>query len=1099
MADRQNLTLGASAEFRHQLRHHASIAQWIVFSDLHVSASTLDTCLQVLQNVHAKALAQSQATGVVFLGDFWHQRGSLRVDCLNAILAQLAKWTVPLVMIPGNHDQVTLEGNVHALTALQNAFRLTTTDGHSIPGPLIFTQPTVFRHALWIPHIREHAVMQALLQSPHALQARAILCHVDVTGASMNDFLMSTGGIPPRWFPGNIPVYSGHFHKAHTVVHRDNRTIEYIGSPYQVSLSEAHQSKALVVMDQDWRIVQRLPLQVGRFHFRPDSLKKFLGLQPGLSRPNTEDSLRQTVCSGDRIVWSVDALEWENLQHDEQLQEHIRQLRQTGATVEIRQNPTKTPRALSSSKAREIEELSDTSTWQAYVEAEVAKGSLSEAKREMFYQKGLELVESVQKTQTPEQPGLGSHLEFHSVKIEGFGPFSNPVEYPLDKRGLVLVRGASQDDGSDSNGTGKSSLAMAPLWALTGALDPRPLPDGKVADVVHDGAKLARVTLQGSHNGNDFTVVQSKTNKKSGLTFLLDDKDLTTQSFRETQVVLDEVLGISQTILSRSVFFGQHPLNDLLEASDTRFKEELSQLVPLDTWHEVLAVARRLVRDCDKKIAELQGKIAIRQDDLVALVERTERANETYQEEAREFERLEESLRIELGELQQNVDPQNITKQIALIESAGDDLSVSIERLEKEREVYLDDKKRAESRLALEFNRSKASLDAASRDFVAKQRAMELCEMSYQNSLQSVAKLEAEWKVNVTNGGISTQLTLPSACPTCGQPLTGDSSKHTEGQVHQAFASAIENKISDERELETSRVAFHQAKAFNEERAKSMGHLDDTRTETMSWLNKQINKVEGEVRQAWQKKEQLTRDLAALTRKRQLWLEAQSVEQRLNAERETLLRRQEALQAAENEQRICQEMIESLESEQNEETEKLTLMKELSAAFSQRGIQVFVLRTALEALQTKSQSYLDILSDYTMELCLSLDDGERILRKVIAPSGEGGRVERSLASLSGGQWRRCSLALQLGFADLLSARGKFSSSLLVFDEPLTHLDQSGRSAFGRLLRRLLQDDRSTILLILQDLAAEELGEAFDCIDTVVKSEGRSSIELDETL
>jgi len=46
------------------------------------------------------------------------------------------------------------------------------------------------------------------------------------------------------------------------------------------------------------------------------------------------------------------------------------------------------------------------------------------------------------------------------------------------------------------------------------------------------------------------------------------------------------------------------------------------------------------------------------------------------------------------------------------------------------------------------------------------------------------------------------------------------------------------------------------------------------------------------------------------------------------------------------------------------------------------------------------------------------------------------------------------------------------------------------------LRRLLRNDRSTIILILQDLAAEELVDAFDAVDEVVKSRGRSMVNVD---
>ena len=43
----------------------------------------------------------------------------------------------------------------------------------------------------------------------------------------------------------------------------------------------------------------------------------------------------------------------------------------------------------------------------------------------------------------------------------------------------------------NSNGSGKSTLAMSALWALTGSIDPRPVNDAKVSDVVHDNSSVS--------------------------------------------------------------------------------------------------------------------------------------------------------------------------------------------------------------------------------------------------------------------------------------------------------------------------------------------------------------------------------------------------------------------------------------------------------------------------------------------------------------------------------------------------------------------------------------------------------------------------------
>lgn len=101
------------------------------------------------------------------------------------------------------------------------------------------------------------------------------------------------------------------------------------------------------------------------------------------------------------------------------------------------------------------------------------------------------------------------------------------------------------------------------------------------------------------------------------------------------------------------------------------------------------------------------------------------------------------------------------------------------------------------------------------------------------------------------------------------------------------------------------------------------------------------------------------------------------------------------------------------------------------------------------------------------------------------------------------------MALSLGFSDLIARRGRLCSSLIVFDEPLTHLDSNGRDNVGKLLRKVIQNQPdhesigsgglsvSTIIMILQDLVAEELSESFDRIDEVVRSKGKSTVVVDE--
>jgi len=171
-------------------------------------------------------------------------------------------------------------------------------------------------------------------------------------------------------------------------------------------------------------------------------------------------------------------------------------------------------------------------------------------------------------------------LELSSITVEGYGPFGQPpTTYPLGRRGLVLIRGLHEDqDGAStglegkSNGAGKTALAMAALWGLTGRTDPRPAGgiDASVGDVVHKssadiiaeavpktGTSWAKVTVRGqSADGSAFEIVRQRSsgnNASPKLSFVVDGVNLATQAVRDTQALVEERLGFTTSLLSRCV------------------------------------------------------------------------------------------------------------------------------------------------------------------------------------------------------------------------------------------------------------------------------------------------------------------------------------------------------------------------------------------------------------------------------------------------------------------------------------------------------------------------------------------------------------------
>ena len=107
---------------------------------------------------------------------------------------------------------------------------------------LLISEPTVCMGALWIPYRRNPNMMKAILSAGKFTKnnneiendsnnniiianklkenekVSIIFCHADIQGASMNDGMRCRDGLDISAFPPNLPIYSGHFHKPHTVI-----------------------------------------------------------------------------------------------------------------------------------------------------------------------------------------------------------------------------------------------------------------------------------------------------------------------------------------------------------------------------------------------------------------------------------------------------------------------------------------------------------------------------------------------------------------------------------------------------------------------------------------------------------------------------------------------------------------------------------------------------------------------------------------------------------------------------------------------------------------------------------------------------------------
>lgn len=507
-------------------------SRYVLLSDLHVRPATLPAALAALRSAYAAAVGRG--AGIIFLGDWWHVRGALSVAALNAVVRELRTWTIPVVLVPGNHDQLTLGGREHALTALGAVL------GDDLA--VVVDAPALGMGALWVPFCRERSAFAAAVRAGVAAGAGALFCHVDVGSVVRADgpsprvvggpegvegghaalqvptpppSIPRPSAVPAGLFPPDLCVYTGHIHAPGVTP----AGVVCVGSPYEVSAGERGQAKRLLVVDRHagWGVVETIPLDVGPRHFVVD-LPAGGGVAGGPDAAAVSDGIvaaaaaiapaagdLPAVRAGDRVVLRVPG---GDAAAAAAAVTATAALRAAGAGVRLL--PATPPSGPAGSAA------GTPVTTDAPAPRLVAAGAMAPAAvfRAFAAAKALpfavvDLGLALLAEGAPDGDGAAGacgaaaatrcgcevSVAFQSVRLRDYGCFRGTTTYPLDRRGVVAVVG----DGPASNGVGKSTLVMAALWALTGRGDARPVGSvdrGVGGAMVNPAANSAEVTLR---------------------------------------------------------------------------------------------------------------------------------------------------------------------------------------------------------------------------------------------------------------------------------------------------------------------------------------------------------------------------------------------------------------------------------------------------------------------------------------------------------------------------------------------------------------------------------------------------------------------------
>ena len=531
----------------------------LLFADLHCSIKTLDLCLDVLKDIHTRAIKMNTTVG--FLGDFFdtvYRRGTIPVDMLNTLLDFFAdEWKVEMIMIPGNHDYIDASETEHALEPFRYASNYIK----------IIDKPTVLNDILWMPWKRNNEEIKQVFR--FVKNYKVIFGHFDVIGA-IHSNILSDRGLKKDDFP--TLTITGHYHRPQTI-----GNVTYIGSPYQTSMNEAGQRKRLLFLKNNVELVS-IPVSYGpkRFKISEDPETWPTGLVKG-------DIVYMNSFSPENL--SDEAFHW------------IKHIKTLGVDVIVQ-------RFLKDKKA---DALLTSETEQTPEEMFKRYGKHFKLENEPGYSN---LLSMIAKETVNDLKPIPSLLSFTDIKFEGFGPFVSEFTLNLSERGLTKVTGKwIEGSVGSSNGAGKSMATVSVfLWCLTGYSDMRASSSLKKSQAssasINHTKGMARATMNGFLGTKPWSVSRSSSlhDKTSFLEFVFDNKRITKSTQNMTQKEINKILfRIPETNnlpkasqkrlhawLMRTMVWEQVGMNKLwLEGNDKSTKEDLLMLCNMNIWSKL--------------------------------------------------------------------------------------------------------------------------------------------------------------------------------------------------------------------------------------------------------------------------------------------------------------------------------------------------------------------------------------------------------------------------------------------------------------------------------------------------------------------------------
>lgn len=623
------------------------------------------------------------------------------------------------------------------------------------------------------------------------------------------------------------------------------------------------------------------------------------------------------------------------------------------------------------------------------------------------------------------------NIRFNSIDIENFRSIERAF-VELENQGTVIVKGVNEyEDKATSNGSGKSSVFEAIIFAL---FEETSSGEKDVANRIIDNGYS--ITLKFEVDNDKYII--NRQCSKSGKTSIIVNKnglDISARNKTDTNKIILQILGINKAIFLDSVFLSQNANTNLASLTPTARKERLEILTNTDfminnfkeklkekqTEYEAECVSNQL------KMNKLNGN---KETNLKQQADLQLKINEAKQE----LERLKQLGNIqEIDEqlnLKENVEMSTFDKQIEETDKMIQDKEQEIEDLRKLGEDNLNKKDELDKQKQEKLN----EWNKVDKEIQTRQQTIQFTEQDNKRLDKEIDKIRKSDK-----------------CPTCGRKYDDANEEHIQKAIQELENTKQENNKQIENIKQEIEYHISQKNQIEEDGKKQAVEITKVSAEIEEHRSK-VNEKELERRSLNNKKQEI------LDNKNRCQKEIDT----LKSKKEQILKTQTG--NIEEFEEMIKKIVSDIEiiDAQLQEAEDLYNKYNDYVSVVKNSIQLVTKEFRTYLLQNSLQYLNKLLAQYSSQLFSNETDVIRIEEDDTKLNIKLGNA--TYESLSGGEKTRVNIALLLAQKSLANIIGNISCNIIILDEILGYCDSQAEENVINLLTQELESLESIYMV-----------------------------------